>query len=97
MSFFWFFSRRLAAGARPRAPSFNLAQLLQQGRRQLAVQPAPPAAAETCFRLVPDFSQPTYGECVVPTDGGAPTFQQISAREGAFEIRRLRLLAENQR
>ena len=51
---------------------------------------------ETCFSLVPDFSQPTYVECVVPTDGGAPTFQQISAREGAFEIRRLRLLAKSQ-
>ena len=64
-------------------------------RQELKLCAQAGSGPETCFNLVPDFSQPTYVECVVPADGGAPAFRQISAREGAFEIRRLRLLAKS--
>jgi|GEM_PF-1504849 len=46
-----------------------------------------------CREWVPDFSQPTYLECVVPAGGGAPTLRPVSAKEGQFELRRLQLLA----
>ena len=65
-------------------------------RQELSLCAQAARGAETCFRLVPDFSQPTYVECIVTTDSEPPTFRQLSAREGAFEIRRLRLLAKSQ-
>ena len=65
-------------------------------RQELTLCARTEGGPDTCFSLVPDFSQPTYVECVVPADGGVPAFRRISAKEGAFEIRRLRLLAKSQ-
>ncbi|MDB5234610.1 MAG: hypothetical protein JWR44_1603 [Hymenobacter sp.] len=48
--------------------------------------------AETCQAFVPDFSQPTYLECAVPTGGGAPALRAVAPKEGAFEMRRIRML-----
>lgn len=53
----------------------------------------PPA----CQEFVPDFSQPSYYECVVPADGGAPKLLPVPAKEGAFELKRLRLLNKNRK
>ena len=65
-------------------------------RQELTLCAQTEGGPEICFSLVPDFSQPTYVECIVPADGGAPAFRRISAREGTFEMRRLRLLAKSQ-
>ena len=66
-------------------------------RQELQLCARVESGTETCFRLVPDFSQPNYVECIVTADGMPPTFRQLSAKEGAFEIRRLRLLAKSLR
>ena len=47
---------------------------------------------EVCRSFVPNFSQPTYLECVVPTDGSAPALRLIPAKEGLFELRRIQRL-----
>ncbi|SFQ50001.1 hypothetical protein [Hymenobacter arizonensis] len=47
---------------------------------------------EGCQEFVPDFSQPTYLECTVPADGGAPVLRAVSAKEGLFELRRIQRL-----
>jgi hypothetical protein len=44
---------------------------------------------EGCQAFVPDFSQPTYLECTVPADGGAPVLRAVPAKEGLFELRRI--------
>ncbi|MBD2721914.1 hypothetical protein [Hymenobacter armeniacus] len=49
---------------------------------------------ESCKAFVPDFSQPTYLECVVPAGGGAPTLRPVPAKEGLFELRRIQRLAK---
>jgi hypothetical protein len=69
--------------------------LTWQDRRQelkLCVQVG--AGPETCRAFVPDFSQPTYLECVVQAGGGAPTLRPVSAKEGVFELRRIQRLAK---
>ncbi|MBF9222020.1 hypothetical protein [Hymenobacter ruricola] len=69
--------------------------LTWQDRRQelrLCVQAG--AGPESCQAFVPDFSQPTYLECVVPSGGGAPTLRPVSAKEGLFELRRIQRLAK---
>jgi hypothetical protein len=55
---------------------------------QLGTTPA------TCREFVPDFSQPTYLECVVPAGGGAPELKPVSVKEGQFEMKRIQRLAK---
>ena len=61
-------------------------------RRDLKVCARTGTGPEACREFVPDFSQPTYLECVVPAGGGAVELRPVSAKAGAFELRRLRLL-----
>ncbi|MBO2009380.1 hypothetical protein [Hymenobacter negativus] len=51
-------------------------------------------APATCREFVPDFSQPTYLECVVPAGGGAPELKPVLAKEGQFEMKRIQRLAK---
>ena len=48
----------------------------------------------TCHEFVPDFSQPTYLECVVPPGGGTPTLRPVPVKEGQFELRRIQRLTQ---
>lgn len=66
-------------------------------RRELKVcaQLGPDPGA--CREFVPDFSQPTYFECVVPPGGGAAELRPVPAKEGAFELRRIQLLAKSKK
>lgn len=48
--------------------------------------------AEVCHAFVPDFSQPTFLECSVPEAGKPPVFRVVPAKEGMFEVKRIRLL-----
>lgn len=66
-------------------------------RRGMKICAQPGTAPDNYQAFVPDFSQPTYLECVVPADGGTPVLVPVSAKAGAFEIRRIRLLAKNRR
>ena len=50
-----------------------------------------------CEEFVPDFSQPNYLECIVSAAGGPPTLVPVPAKEGAFEVKRLRLLNKNRK
>lgn len=45
-----------------------------------------------CREFVPDFSHPSYLECVVPAGGGAPELRPVSVKEGQFELKRIQLL-----
>jgi len=53
-----------------------------------------PGGGEVCYAFVPEFSQSSYLELVVPAGGGAPTWRQLSAKEGQFELRRIQRLAK---
>ena len=48
----------------------------------------------TCREFLPYFSQPTYLECVVPADGGAPELRPVPAKEDPFELKRIQRLAK---
>ena len=61
-------------------------------RNELKVCVQAANGAETCQEFVPDFSQPTYLECSVPVAGGLPTLRAVPPKEGAFEMRRIRML-----
>ena len=52
--------------------------------------------AETCEAFVPDFSQPTYLECVLTPDG-KPVLRTVPAKEGLFELRRIQRLAKSRK
>lgn len=52
---------------------------------------------ETCREFVPDFSRPTYLECVVPAGGGPPELKLVSAKEEAFELKRIQRVATTAR
>jgi hypothetical protein len=49
---------------------------------------------EACKTWVPDFTQPTYLECTVPAGGGAPVLRQVPAKEGQFELKRIKMLTK---
>ena len=65
-------------------------------RQELKICAQVEAGPAACHQFIPDFSQPSYVECVVPADGSPPSFRPVPAKEGAFEIRRLRMLAKTQ-
>lgn len=47
-----------------------------------------------CREFVPDFRHPSYLECVVPAGGGTPELRPVSAKEGRFELKRIRMLTK---
>ncbi|GAA4049647.1 hypothetical protein GCM10022409_40360 [Hymenobacter glaciei] len=59
----------------------------QRAELQICVQAG--AGAEACQSFRPSFEQPTYLECTVPADGGAPVLRPVSAKEGALAVRRM--------
>lgn len=63
-------------------------------RQELKVCAQLGTAAATCHEFVPDFSQPSYLECVVPAGGGAPELRPVPAKEGQFELKRIQRLAK---
>ena len=54
---------------------------------QICVQAG--SGPETCQSIRPSFEQPTYFECVVPADGGAPVLRPVPVKDGALAVRRL--------
>ena len=80
-----------AASLRPRQWT---AVLWSDRRRELNLCAQAGTGALTCREFVPDFSQPTYLECVVPAGGGPPELRPVSAKEGLFELRRIQRLAK---
>ena len=63
-------------------------------RRDLRVCVKLGSGAEACREFVPDFSQPSYLECVVPADGSTPVIRPVPLKEGMFEVRRIRMLTK---
>jgi hypothetical protein len=63
-------------------------------RHELKICAKLETGTEACHEFVPDFSQPTYLECVVPADGGTPELRPVSAKEGLFELKRIQRLAK---
>jgi len=63
-------------------------------RKDLKVCAQLGSSPATCREFVPDFSQPSYMECVVPAGGGAPELRPVSAKEGQFELKRIQRLAK---
>ena len=57
-------------------------------RKELKICLQNAAKAENCRAFVPDFTQPTYFECTVPTDGSAPVLRPVSVKTGGFEVQR---------
>ncbi|WP_210517885.1 hypothetical protein [Hymenobacter terricola] len=62
-------------------------------RKELKVCAQLGTGPEACREFVPDFSHPSYLECVVPADGGAPELRPVSVKEGQFEMKRIQRLA----
>ena len=44
---------------------------------------------EACQSFMPSFDQPTYLECTIPADGGAPVLRPVLAKDGALAVRRM--------
>ncbi len=63
-------------------------------RKELKVCAQLGSAPASCREFVPDFSQPSYLECVVPAGGGAPELRPVSFKEGQFELKRIQRLAK---
>lgn len=63
-------------------------------RKELKVCAQLGAGPAACSEFVPNFSQPTYMECVVPAGGGPPALKQVSVKEGQFELKRIQRLAK---
>jgi hypothetical protein len=66
----------------------------QDHRRDLKICVQLGSSPDACREFVPDFSQPTYLECVVPAGGGPLTLRPVPAKEGLFELRRIQRLAK---
>lgn len=62
-------------------------------RRELKVCAQLGDGPAVCREFVPDFSHPSYLECVVPAGGGPPELRPVSAKEGQFELKRIQRLA----
>jgi hypothetical protein len=54
---------------------------------QICVQAG--TGSEICQSFKPSFEQPTYLECTIPTDGGAPVLRPVSTKDGALAVRRM--------
>ena len=63
-------------------------------RQELKVCAQLGTAPATCREFIPDFSQPSYLECVVPAGGGAPELRPVPFKEGQFEMKRIQRLAK---
>ena len=82
----------LRAGGQPPTdlPARYFLPITWENRRaelQICVQAG--AGPETCQSFTPSFDQPTYLECTVPADGGAPVLRPVSAKDGALAVRRM--------
>lgn len=63
-------------------------------RKELKVCAQLGEGAPACREFVPDFTHPSYLECVVPAGGGAPELRPVSTKEGLFEMKRIRMLTK---
>jgi len=63
-------------------------------RRELKLCVQLGTAPEACREFVPDFTGPTFLECVVPAGGGPPELRVVPAKEGRFELKRIQLMAK---
>ncbi|GAA4370870.1 hypothetical protein GCM10023185_45760 [Hymenobacter saemangeumensis] len=61
-------------------------------RRELKLCVQVGSGRQDCQEFIPDFSQPTFLECIVPSGGDPPILRVVSAKEGRFEVKRMQLL-----